>query len=645
MILSSFDIFDTTLIRKCGESENIFYLLSQRLFPEDVALREDFILWRIAAENKARARIEAGCEPTLKDIYADCRVEDYAPYTAIELIEAEKQTEAQQLIANPAVRNLIEQKRCEGHTICFISDMYLDSHFLTDVLRREECLKEGEIVYVSCEHKARKSDGALYDVVKSKMHPKKWEHYGDNPQSDVKMARRKGIRAKQIYTAFTDTEKLMISRSSEMQQKYELSILAGFQRAARLSYAGESCYSEIAADFVSPSYIPYVEWVLCDAKRRGLNKLYFLSRDSHILLELAKERAADFPDMELKYFFISRKSLMLPFLGSRGGALLPIAELKERYLSALDNNFVRGQKVDSLLEALGTSRKEMKDVFATTFDYNQIHKGKEEEDFLSKVFSDSSLYLPELRKRIQQCHSTLLEYFRQEGLLEENTLAGMVDIGWLGTSRMMINQILRDQNRSDVHFYYLSIRHDVLSFSIGSYSSFYRPYQLSFYIVGLTALIENYFSVSPYPSTLGYTYSSANTLEPVFKQGEKYNETDITLANRTIASEIMTQMRETDLDFSSVLWDWSRLSLKAISTLRPRIDLTAFARAAHFDSTPFVRRLNLVELLRICCLGEYITALDHVSLMLTCGRRLYPLLSAMRRASGRLRGMLYRKLR
>ena len=42
MKLASFDIFDTTLIRKCGVPENIFYLLSKYLYPENPICRTLF---------------------------------------------------------------------------------------------------------------------------------------------------------------------------------------------------------------------------------------------------------------------------------------------------------------------------------------------------------------------------------------------------------------------------------------------------------------------------------------------------------------------------------------------------------------------------------------------------------------------------
>ena len=45
--LASFDIFDTVLIRKCGSPENIFYLLSRRIYgsrEEAPEVREAFFL-------------------------------------------------------------------------------------------------------------------------------------------------------------------------------------------------------------------------------------------------------------------------------------------------------------------------------------------------------------------------------------------------------------------------------------------------------------------------------------------------------------------------------------------------------------------------------------------------------------------------
>ena len=113
MRLASFDIFDTTLIRLFGRPENINVLLEGKEHSQGDAL--------------------------------------------------ERQVENACLIANPTIRDLINQKRKEGCQIVFISDMYFDSTFLSKILMREGCMEDGDNIYISCEHNARKDiDSAVH---------------------------------------------------------------------------------------------------------------------------------------------------------------------------------------------------------------------------------------------------------------------------------------------------------------------------------------------------------------------------------------------------------------------------------------------------------------------------------------------------
>ena len=301
MKLASFDIFDTTLIRKCGNPGNIFYILAHKLYPSDKAKREDFLLWRKGAESEARKRAP-GKDVTIEEIYNSEEIAGFAEYTTAQLIEAEKSIEAEQLTANPAIRDVIKQKREQGYTICFISDMYLPSTMLKEVLEREDCINNNEVVYVSCEWNARKSNGALYKKLKEELKPQQWEHFGDHAVSDVKMAKQNGIKATKVNTDFTTAEKgTMLPHNN--RHHYENSILAGVSRAARIHF-GNDAYTTIAADFVAPAYIPYVHFVLKTAKKRGIKTLYFLSRDSYILQKIAEQLPHE--GIELRYLFVSR---------------------------------------------------------------------------------------------------------------------------------------------------------------------------------------------------------------------------------------------------------------------------------------------------------------------------------------------------
>lgn len=601
MKLVSFDIFDTVLIRKCGLPENIFYLLANKLYPNNQALREAFLLWRRQAEQQARYRFPR-TDVSLEQIYSDDTLSGFTGYTSQQMMEAEIQVESENLIANPAIKKLIEKKREQGYCICFISDMYLGSHTLINILQREGCLLNDEKVYVSCEYNARKSNGLLFDIVRKEVQPYEWLHFGDHPVSDVKMPQRKGIRATQVHTEFTETERMLLAQKLLTRNRYELSILTGLQRAARICY-GNDAYKKIASDFVASAYIPYAYFLMEQAQQRGLKRLYFLSRDSYVLMKMAEVLQSSYPTIELRYLFVSRKSLLLPYLTEMNA---------KQYLAVQDHQSIYSKKVDELLADFETSREEQKNTFDTTFDYNRIGNRQQETDFLNKIFGKESRYLPVLRERASKRRTLLHAYFEQEGLFD-GTPSGMVDVGWLGTSRLMINSILKDKGIKPTEFFYLGVRNDALPVRYGIYSSYYRPEQLS---TSLTTLVENYFSASPYPSTLNYKQTEQGVM-PVFTTSTGYQENDITSSNVSIAQWIMQEMGKNGLHFTDVFWSWSQTCINAISTLSCRIDLTPFVKAADFDDTAFVRRLTFIELLRLVCFGEHITAYDRASLQLT----------------------------
>lgn len=629
MKLVSFDIFDTVLIRKCGLPENIFYLLANRLYPNNRALREAFLLWRRQVEQQARHRLPK-TDVSLKQIYNDDTLSGFIGYTPQQMMEAEILIESENLITNPAVKELIEKKREQGYCICFISDMYLDSKTLSNILRREGCLLNDEKVYVSCEHNARKSNGKLFDIVRKEWQPSEWLHFGDHSVSDVKMPRKKDIRATQIHTEFTETERMLLTQALSTRNRYELSILTGLQRAARICYGNDAC-KKIAADFVAPAYVPYVHFLMEQARQRGLKRLYFLSRDSYILMKMAEVLHPSYPDIELRYLFVSRKSLLLPYLTEMNA---------EQYLAVQDHQSIYSKKVDELLTAFETSREEQKNTFGITFDYARIGNKRQEADFLNKIFGKESRYLPVLRERASKRRALLYAYFEQEGLFD-GTPSGMVDVGWLGTSRLMINSILKDKGTKPVEFFYLGVRNDVLPVKDGIYTSYYRPEQLS---TSLTTLIENYFSASPYSSTLNYKQIEQGVM-PVFATSTGYQKNPITTSNVTIARWIVKEMEKTGLCFTEVFWNWSRICMNAISTLSCRIDLTPFVKAADFDGIAFVKKLTLMELLRLICLGEYITAFDRASLQLTVNRTIDAPLWKLHSYMGRIRHYLYVRLR
>ena len=600
MRLASFDIFDTTLIRRCGKPEVVFEILAERLYPNDKGMQEAFLLWRRQAESKASALLQ-GKDVSLSDLYATINKESFKEHNIKEMMDMEKVVEAENLMANPTIRTLIKKKRDEGYQIAFISDMYLDSAFLKAILDREGCAKPEDPIYVSCEHSARKDKGKLYDIVRKDLHSKEWEHYGDNLRSDIKIASRKGIKAIHVDTAFNPVEKAMLETGKLFGSDSRWQQLVAISRAGRIQF-GNTPHAALAADFVAPAYIPYVFFVLEDARKRGLHRLYFLSRDSYILMRIAKMFAEDFSDIELCYLFISRRALLLPYLAG-GGA--------KDYLAASDHHtIVRQGTIDERLAQLGTNRKELESKHQITFPYHRVNNKTEEQDFLQKIFD--SPYSPILQRRAQEKRDLLLKYFKQEGVTDD-TLSAMVDVGWLGTSRLMLNSILRQSGHSDTFFFYYGIRGDVFPSSAGRYISFFQCGELS---TEGTALIENYFSASPYPTTIGYKVDE-NTVSPIFPTSQEYNENSIVKANKEVAEWMAKEMQIKSLTDKTMLKKWAEIVIHIITQTDTDIEFTPMLSNSDFDKKTFVKQFSFKDLFGLVFLGKHITAFDRGSLRLS----------------------------
>lgn len=609
MRLATFDIFDTTLLRRCGRPEGVWKQLANRLFAEEKDLAEAFMAWRRQAKGDTLAAIYAGID----EAYVT-----FSGKTKEELMQAEKEEERAMLIVNPEIRSIIERKRKEGWTIAFVSDMYLDSQFLRSVLSEQRCVMEGERVYVSCEHHARKDNGTLYDVVRRDLSPVEWEHYGDNRCSDVKMAKKKGIRAIAVTSGFNAAEEACWRVAPQP---------AAMSRLFRLQHPGDG-FAAFAADFVVPAYLPYAVFVLAEARRMGITKLYFLSRDSYVLLKAAQAMLGDTKELELHYLFVSRRSLLLPYI---------CGEDDKAYLAARDHHtIVRLDSVDKMLLHLGTTREEMRRDFGIEFAYTRVNNLAEQTDFLKKIFHSD--FTPLLQQRAQEQQSLLLDYFRQEGLLDGARCAA-VDVGWLGTSRLMINHILRRHGKQDMHFFYYGVRGDVFPPSAGRYTAYFQARELT---TAATVLLEHYFSASPYPTTVGYQRNEDGHVIPLFDPKSGFAHTPVSKANTEAMERMATVLHNCD---KSMLRQWAKCAISSLLSIYMKVDITPLVTTSDFDdNTPFVKKLNFAELVKLIVFGDHVTGFDLGSLRLTLPQRMLAPAWKLHETTGRLRGGLYHRI-
>ncbi len=307
MNISSFDIFDTCLIRKCGTPENIFDVFSLQAFTKDVSdlVRQEFVATRVLTQQSIQSH-----STTLQDIWdAFCWTHPQLK-SKEELYRLELETERKMLVPVLQMRDKVSECRQRGDKIIFISDMYLSTEFLVNVMRECGFYQDGDSLYVSCECQAVKWDGELFRYVREKEGLRSfrhWHHYGDNKVSDYRAPRKLGIRCTLINHKYTPCQKRWIESDYATGIKVN-SIMAGISHAICLSNTNNTHLSFVT-DIVAPLYASFVYRVMRDASNRGITKLFFCARDAYTVYLIALRYKTLFPAMEVKYLYISQKSL------------------------------------------------------------------------------------------------------------------------------------------------------------------------------------------------------------------------------------------------------------------------------------------------------------------------------------------------
>lgn len=621
MKLASFDIFDTTLFRKCGKPESIFLLTAQRLYPTDKAQREAFYIWR-RRKSRCQCKSPTDKEETLEDMYSDSYLKGFPEYTPLQLMNAELLTEQDNLIPNPEIADRITNLRERGYQIAFISDMYLPSSFLRGLLTKHKIMQEDDNLFVSCEENARKDNGSLFAKIRKDLSPREWIHVGDNFRSDYKMARKNGIRATLVDFGFNDAERLLMSANAETIHHHEIDILAGYSRAWRLANKNNA-YAEIAADFTAAIYIPYVKWIIRQARDRKIERLYFLSRDGYILMKIAE--SLNVTDIQLRYLFVSRKSLTPGFMADF---------TQDNLLDISDGHSIVRKDVNSILSLLQTSREELSQHNIDLPLGDKIQNIHEQETFLNMIFGSSITDL--LKERASIAEESLVRYFRQEGMFD-NTKSAMVDVGWLGTSRLMVNRILNRQGHDSTPSFYFGVRNDVLSPAAGDYITYFMPEMVGYQSM---PLIENYLSSSPYQTTTGYMETDGKIV-PVFKNNKNFCHSEVSLANTNASEWIASEIANTNIFSDEALSLWAKTSLDILTGLKANINLKPFVNTANFDKIRFVKKLTMRETIDVALLGKMTTAFDRGSLHYSFGRAAGKRLERLANLSGRIRRKLF----
>lgn len=277
----SFDIFDTLLTRPYINPEDVFEEL------ELLYSVPDFANARKAAEPKAWQDLvnKDKDDVTLNEIY------EYMPEQFQFMKQNEINFEKEHLYVNPEMLEVLNYALSLDKQIIIVSDMYLSSKYLKQVLIRE--LKTNKFkLYVSSEFGKRKHTGNLFKFVLQDLNvkPSQILHIGDNKESDFNVPQNMGINA-YLYVPYIKNF-IKTNKVGEFLKWHNNLIGRRFIGTLSLMYQIYShnknvdYWDKIAFLYGGPLSYNYVNMIKEHAKSDKLSDIYFIARDGYTLKKI-----------------------------------------------------------------------------------------------------------------------------------------------------------------------------------------------------------------------------------------------------------------------------------------------------------------------------------------------------------------------
>lgn len=495
--LYSFDIFDTLITRRVADPKGIFVLMRNILMKDpaysDVSneLKENFLQHRTNAEYRQRRLHNSwkdGVDITFDQIYDDIKSTLALSEEETEKVKRlEVSLELENIIpieANIArLKELLRQKK----RVVLISDMYLPESVIHQMLAKCDPVLTEVPLYLSSTLGFMKSKAALYTFVQKKENVpfSEWVHLGDNKHADFDKAKEVGIKAERYPYVSMKAFESEVLKSYKFHEPY-VQLALGCSKNVRLANQSKSPFFHLGASLGGSILYPYVSWIIKQALKRNLKRLYFIARDGYVLKLLADIIIGEEKlDIETFYIYGSRKAWRLPSLS---------LESQEHYAQFIETAMWTHQKID---EAFGMTREEL-----CSFLPEELHgfaqglkaaKCKKLKEFL---LSNTAL----LQKAVEKASATrlsVLGYLKQAIDTSDKNFA-FVDLDGSGFTQNCLSELMKD-------FYPFPIK----SFYLACTPAIFFPLNVErFYFYSLRQpYVANYLELltkAPHGQTLGY---------------------------------------------------------------------------------------------------------------------------------------------
>ena len=361
IVIVSFDIFDTLLLRPVWNPDDVFDLMQvyfEQICPD--YRNTSFKRLRQTAENQSRSELYYS-RPSYEDVTIAEIYEEFSKITGIALGDARKLQAYEENLELSLIQTrktgfeLFDFAKACNKKIVLISDMYL--HIDTVEAMLHKCGYTGySHLFLSSQERLIKHTGNLFSYAANELNvkPSRILHIGDNWESDISTAQKRGYQTAflpKTRDRFCDTIPgvptnlcasigCMVGGSLTTWDKLFDSIGFRAMMALVANKAFDNPYTSwnAGSDFdVNPYFMGYYavgmhligvcKWLAGIIKRRGISHISFLGRDGYLpikVMEIAKN-FFDIENISMNYVPCSRLSVLPWMIEDKHGLLnLPI---------------------------------------------------------------------------------------------------------------------------------------------------------------------------------------------------------------------------------------------------------------------------------------------------------------------------------
>lgn len=321
-----FDIFDTLISRPLIDAESTKRIIAANL-PQHLAAM--FSQYRVMAEGEARK--QKGGDVDLGDIYQAFQQLTRLPDQDITSIrDLEERIEYNSMSARRGGVELFEHAKATGKPVVLISDMFLPEELIVRALNANG-IHGWTAFYLSNAVGLRKDTGQLYDHVLQdyQLQPNEMVMVGDNERSDFQIPCDKGIVGLHVLRP-TELARGM-PRLRSVVEKYEFAhdlnaeLLLGQLFAKNFSAVTypnlnpgslfEATPYNVGYSVVGPMLTSMAQWLIDNAARDAVERLYFLAREGQLMkavYDVWAQGVVTAPAAD--YLVVSRRACSVPLI-------------------------------------------------------------------------------------------------------------------------------------------------------------------------------------------------------------------------------------------------------------------------------------------------------------------------------------------